>query len=262
MNKESKRVGRFARCCLLLAFLATIAAAYLLAFPATALAQEEGPPAEGGQNMLLWLIHTSGLIGGFIFLLSFYFVAVVVQQFLELRESVAAPPELLAECDRLLGERNIQELYNVIRADESFFSKTLTVGITELQHGVDEAREKLERQADALTVDMERRISILAVLGTLGPMIGLLGTLKGMIASFSVIAISGVALKASEVAGGISEALVLTFEGVALSVPAIYFYALFRNRVSTITVKTTLLADDYLRSIARLAKPRAGAATS
>ena len=62
-------------------------------------------------------------------------------------------------------------------------------------------------------------------------MIGLLGTLKGMIASFSVIACSGTQLKASEVAGGISEALLLTFEGVALSVPAIYFFAIFRNRV-------------------------------
>ncbi len=78
---------------------------------------------------------------------------------------------------------------------------------------------------------MEKKISMLAVLGTLGPMIGLLGTLKGMIASFSVIAMSDTQLKASQVAGGISEALLLTFEGVALSVPAIYFFALFRNRV-------------------------------
>jgi biopolymer transport protein ExbB len=211
--------------------------------------------------MLLWIIHVSGIIGAFIFLLSFYFVAVVIQQFLELRQSVAAPPEILEECERQIAARNIQQLYDTLRGDDSYFSKALTAGIVELQHGIDEAREKLERQADTMTVEMEKKISILAVLGTLGPMIGLLGTLKGMIASFSVIAISGAALKASEVAGGISEALVLTFEGVLLSVPAIYFYAVFRNRISTITTKTILLADDQLRAIARLAKPRAGAAS-
>ncbi len=110
----------------------------------------------------------------------------------------------------------------------------LATGIAELPNGLAEARESMERIGEALTVDMEKKISMLAVLGTLGPMIGLLGTLKGMIASFSVIARSDQVLKASEVAGGISEALLLTFEGVALSVPAIYFFAIFRNRVSTL----------------------------
>ena len=56
-------------------------------------------------------------------------------------------------------------------------------------------------------------------------MIGLLGTLKGMIASFSAIARGGDSLDPTEVAKGISQALLLTFEGVGLSVPAIYFYA-------------------------------------
>ena len=105
----------------------------------------------------------------------------------------------------------------------------------------------MERSSEAVTIDMEKQISMLAVLGTLGPMIGLLGTLKGMIASFSVIAMSGVELKANEVAGGISEALLLTFEGVALSVPAIYFYAVFRNRVATISATTTFEAEQLLR---------------
>ena len=98
------------------------------------------------------------------------------------------------------------------------------------------------------------------------PMIGLLGTLKGMIASFSVIALSDVQLNASEVAGGISEALLLTFEGVALSVPAIYFFALFRNRVAAISVDTMLKADEFLRHFGLATRKKAtsgaGAAAS
>jgi biopolymer transport protein ExbB len=94
-------------------------------------------------------------------------------------------------------------------------------------------------------------------------MIGLLGTLKGMIASFSVIAMSkGTAIKSDEVAGGISEALLLTFEGVLLSVPAIYFFALFRNRIATISSNTTLLADQMLRRIYHAAQAKPGAAPS
>jgi len=56
-----------------------------------------------------------------------------------------------------------------------------------------------------------------------------------------------VQLKASEVAAGISQALVLTFEGVGLSVPAIYFFALFRNRVVHISTTVMLRADEFLR---------------
>jgi biopolymer transport protein ExbB len=89
-------------------------------------------------------------------------------------------------------------------------------------------------------------------------MIGLVGTLKGMIASFSVIAMSDQQMKASQVAEGISEALLLTLEGVGLSVPAIYFYAVFRNRVSQISVGTMLRADEFLRHFAHAARKKVG----
>ena len=97
---------------------------------------------------------------------------------------------------------------------------------------------------------MERGISNLAVLGTLGPMIGLLGTLKGMISSFAAIAISGTSLEAAKIAEGISEALVLTFEGVLLSVPAIFFYSYFRNKIASIISKIASTAEDELRACA------------
>ena len=91
-------------------------------------------------------------------------------------------------------------------------------------------------------------------------MIGLIGTLKGMISSFAVIAMSGVSLKASEVAGGISEALLLTFEGVSLSVPAIYFFAFFRNRIAVITTDGMLEADDMLQRFCRAGRTKTPAA--
>ncbi len=221
-----------------------------------------GEPAvsPSGANMLGWLIKVSGLIGLFILALSFYFVAVVVQQFLELRPAIAAPPEILEDCDRLMQEGNIKEIVKLVEEDDSFFSRSLHAGLTELEFSVDEGREKLERTADACTVNMEKKISILATIGTLGPMIGLLGTLKGMIGSFMAIAISGKNLEATKVAEGISEALVLTFEGVFLSIPAIFFYAMFRSRIAKISIETTMLADDYFRAIVRLLKRPRGAA--
>ncbi|HEX5444863.1 MAG TPA: MotA/TolQ/ExbB proton channel family protein [Pirellulales bacterium] len=244
-------------------------------FASSARAQEEGaapaaeapaaaPAAKSDQvapkpqqkSMIWWFIESSGFIGGVILILSIYFVSTVSRLFIEMRQKVATPPELVDELNDLLAKREFKEIYALVKEDRSFFSRVLAGGIAELPSGLAEARDAMERVGEAVTVEMERKISMLAVLGTLGPMIGLLGTLKGMIASFSVIALSDVQLKASEVAGGISEALLLTFEGVALSVPAIYFYAVFRNRVSAISVATMLQADEYLRHFAHAARSK------
>jgi biopolymer transport protein ExbB len=257
------------RLCLLFLFCACLSGGTLLRAPAARAQDDEAaaasaPAAKSDQvapqpqqkSRFWWVIESSGLIGGVILLLSIYFVSTVSRLFIEMRQKVATPPELVDELAELLQKREFKEIYALVKEDRSFLSRLLAAGIAELPSGLAEARDAMERVGEAVTVEMEKKISMLAVLGTLGPMIGLLGTLKGMIASFSVIALSDVQLKASEVAGGISEALILTFEGVALSVPAIYFYALFRNRVSAISVATVLQADEYLRHFAHAARSK------
>jgi biopolymer transport protein ExbB len=222
-----------------------------------AVADEQVKPVEQ-KSRFVWFIESSGVIGAVILLLSMYFIATVGRLFFELRPQVAMPPQIVSQCEDLLQKRDFMGIYNLLKADNSHFSRILLTGIAELPNGLAEAREAMAGVNEALTVTMEKKISMLAVLGTLGPMIGLLGTLKGMIASFSVIALSDTQLKASAVAGGISEALLLTFEGVALSVPAIYFYALFRNRVSTISVDTLVRSDEFLRHFAHATRKKAG----
>jgi biopolymer transport protein ExbB len=230
--------------------------------PAAAPAPEAAPPAPQ-ENLLVWFIKTSGWIGLIILVLSIYFVAQTITLFMEFRLPVAMPPAVASQANELLDKEDFAGVYNLLKNDKSFYSRVLTAGMSELPVGLREAQEVLDRHGEAATVEMERKISMLAVLGTLGPMIGLLGTLKGMIASFSVIARSDQQMKASEVAGGISEALLLTFEGVALSVPAIYFYALFRNRLMQISSTTMLAADEFLRKFYAKykAKQRSSAAT-
>ena len=217
-------------------------------------------PAE--ENFLWWVAKTSGVIGAVLLVLSIYFVAVVARMFMELRPEVLTPLDILEDCEKFLQARDFTGLYKRLKADNSFFSTVVSAGIAELPNGIPEARDAMERVGDVNTINMERKISMLAVLGTLGPMIGLLGTLKGMIGAFGEIARSGAELKASQVAGNISEALLLTFEGVALSTPAIYFFALFRNRISSFSASVMLESDAFMRRLyaAMKAKPAAPAA--
>jgi len=239
---------------------ATPAPAPAAAAPATPVTAEEAPKQE--DSMLVWLVKTSGWIGAVILALSIYFVTVVVQTFLDLWSEEESTKLVLESCDGLLKSRDFAGMYKLVKEEDSMVGKTLTAGLTEMQYSLDDAREAVDRVSDAQTMRLEKKISMLAVIGSLGPMIGLLGTLKGMIHSFSAIATSGTQLKPAEVAHGISEALVLTFEGVGLSLPAIFFFAYFRNRIFTLSDDTSLAVHDFLRRVhtALKAKPAAGAA--
>jgi biopolymer transport protein ExbB len=210
-----------------------------------------------------WFLRSSGLIGLLILGLSIYFVSLIIRLFLEMRQEIAIPANLVARMQEAIKARDFQGAFDVVRQDDSFLGRVLTAGIAELPNGLPDAREALERVGEVETVEMEKRISMLAVLGTLGPMIGLLGTLLGMINSFSTIAMgsAGGGIKPEAVAGGISQALLLTFEGVSLSVPAIYFFAFFRNRVSTISVNALLEADQLLRFFYRTGRSKGAAAS-
>jgi biopolymer transport protein ExbB len=128
-------------------------------------------------SFLWWVVKNSGFIGFVILCLSIYFVSVVGRMFWELRLEMAVPPEIVSECENLLEQREFKGIYDLVKSDDSFFSRVLTTGIVDLPNGLPEARESMERVGDSVQGDMEKKISMLAVLGTLGPMIGLLGTL-------------------------------------------------------------------------------------
>jgi biopolymer transport protein ExbB len=122
----------------------------------------------------------------------------------------------------------------------------LSAGVRKLPAGIGPAQRAMEMANEDATMEMEHRTTYLATIGTLGPMIGLVGTVYGMIISFRVIATAGSSPQASELAKGISTALFATLEGIAVSIPAIYFYALFRNRIARLSLEVTMEAETLL----------------
>lgn len=229
--------------------------------PKKAKKDEAAPAAEGHsqENVVIWILRISGAIGVFIIILSCYFIQLVSRLFIDIRPIVAMPPELMDDLKQKMEKRDYKGVYQGIKEKDCLFSRYASAGLGELSAGLAEARDAMERTAEVQVVEMEKKISMLAVLGSLGPMIGLLGTLKGMIASFMVIARSDAGIKANEVAEAISEALVVTFMGVALSVPAIFFFAVFKNRVASISSTTMYAADEFVRKLANAAKAAAKA---
>ncbi len=233
--------------------------------PADAPAAPKAPPAsttgdEGSkpparENMLQWAIRASGPIGLFLLCLSVYFTALVIRLFMEFRVSEAVPAPLVERLEAAIRDKKFQEAYDVCKDSDSFLARLVRTGIANLPNGRAEAKEAMTAMTDEIVTGLEMKISYLATIGTLGPMIGLVGTVWGMIMSFQTIATAGGEQPRPEkVAEGISTALFITLEGITLSVPAIFFFAFFRNRISQMTMEATRVADRTINSLVAAAK--------
>lgn len=226
-----------------------------------AAANEAGTEAAPAPRSLLrWAIEASGPIGFFLLGISIYFLALVVQLFLELNEKQAVPPALVESIKTAIKERRFQDAYDACKENESPLAKQVRAGIAQLANGKADAKEAIEETNEEIVAAMESRISYLATIGTLGPMIGLVGTIMGMIFAFQEIATSvGTQPRPEKVAEGISTALFITLEGVAISVPAIFFFAFFRNRVVHLALHSKNAADRLINSMLTAAKQPATA---
>lgn len=220
----------------------------------------EGTSAEGiapaaPENMLSWAIRASGPIGVFLVFLSVYFTALVIRLFIEYRVTEAVPPPLVEKLEAAIKEKKFQEAYDLCRDNDSFLARLVRTGIANLPNGRAEAKEAMATTSSEIVTELEMKISYLATIGTLGPMIGLVGTVWGMIESFREIATAaGAQPRPDKVAAGISTALFITLEGVTLSVPAIFFFAFFRNKVAQMTIEANRVADRTINSLVTAAK--------
>lgn len=228
-----------------------------------------GPPeaarGQGSESFLHWMIRASGPIGLVILLMSFYLTALVVWMGFEYRRSVAIPEPLVTELNDLLALKRYPEAFQRVAADKSFLGRTLAAGVRKLPSGLAAAQRNMEMANDDATMEMEHRTTYLSTVGTLGPMIGLVGTVYGMILSFRVMATAGATPQASHLAGGISTALFATLEGIAISIPAISFYAFFRNRIARLSLEVAMAGEGLLEQFApgvRAPHPLATAAAS
>lgn len=229
-------------------FLAGLALTLLFASTGIATAQEGGgAPAEATKEpLVLFMIKSLGWIfGPMLLAISVAMVALVVLLILDLRMTSAIPPGFVDEFTDTVNKRKFKEAFDMARNDPSFLGQVLTAGMSRLQYGLEDAREASLNTLESIKSDKEQKNNYNAVIATLGPMLGLVGTVFGMIQSFSVLATS-TQINPSKLAEGISHALSVTLVGVAISVPAIFFSAFFKNRITRVCMDVAHIADDLL----------------
>jgi biopolymer transport protein ExbB len=197
-------------------------------------------------DLFTHIVSSAGFFfGPLLLVISIALVALIVLLAMDLRMSGAVPPSFVDEFTDTVNKRQFKQAYELCRTNHSFLGRVLTAGMGRLQYGIEDAREAAMNMVDSVRAGKEQLINYMGTIGTLGPMIGLVGTVFGMIQSFMELSRGGTP-KSEELAAGISKALVVTLLGVAISVPAIFCYTFFRNRLVRITMDTSTLADDLL----------------
>ena len=218
-----------------------------------AFAQEEKKAAPEGttetiaqESVLEWIYRAEG---GFFWpqlAISIALVALIVTNWLALTRSRFVPSSLVDEFDRLVKERKYADAFELVRNDGSLLAQVVTAGLMRLPDGYSEAIEAMQEVAEEETMKHEHRLSYLAMLGNIATMVGLLGTVWGMVRSFRTIAVSDVTPKPSELAQGVSQALVTTIGGLMQAIPAIFFFTILKNLLARRVLEVGIRSEQMM----------------
>ena len=199
------------------------------------------------------LFQAGGAIGIVILALSVAMLALIVEHMLSIRRKALMPPGLAEECHELISRLQFNEAHERCQARPSFLGHVLGTGLREADLGYSAIEKSLEDASAEQAARLFRKIEYLSVIGTLAPMLGLLGTVWGMILAFMEFQAKANP-QVAELAPGIYKALVTTLLGLGVAVPALASFAIFRNRIDELVAETSLLAEhvffDYKRTLA------------
>ena len=185
--------------------------------------------------LVLDLLKPGGIIMFPLLLCSVLALAIIIERFWTLRVSRLAPKSLVQGLwasirKKELNARKIKEL-----KEAAPLGRVLAAGLINAKHGRDIMKESIQEEASHVVHEMERFLTALGTIAVITPLLGLLGTVIGMIKVFAQLQLEG-AGNAAALAGGISEALITTAAGMTIAIPALIFHRYFLRRVDEIVV--------------------------
>ena len=234
----------------------------ILAQAGSAAGDQSGTGESGG-----WVdVVLSGGIPGLIILLVLFALSVasaylVFDQVMTLRRKEILPDGTADAVRQALLTGRIAEADAACRRTPSVLSVVLLSGLSELEMGWNEVEKAVEDSLAAQAARLNRRIEYLSVIGNIAPMVGLLGTVTGMIFAFQQVAMTRGAAGAGDLAEGIYQALVTTVGGLIVAIPSLAIYAVFRNRVDAMIAEVAYHSQHALTPIKRRPNTRTRQAT-
>lgn len=230
--------------------LMLMATTFLIAAPATVQAADGNTIFEEGRVNPQALLRAGGTIGYIIIGLSVATLALIMEHLMSIRRGSLMPRPLAEELHQQITAGQLPQAEQLCRQRPTFLSYVVLSGLQEAGFGYNAVEKAMEDAALEQAARLARKIEYLSVIGALAPMLGLMGTVWGMIQAFAEFTAKANPMPA-DFAPAISEALVTTLFGLCVAVPALAAYAWFRNRIDEAVAETTLMAEHIIAPIRR-----------
>ncbi|HMO49866.1 MAG TPA: MotA/TolQ/ExbB proton channel family protein [Kiritimatiellia bacterium] len=217
---------------------------------ATAAAQEAKQDAmsfgrivtnSGFMGIILWLALGACSVAGF---------ALIVDSFITIREKKIVPDAFVTKVREAMEQGDLMKAMKHCEEEPGPLSSILTSGFSNVQEGFEAIQEAVGVSADLESEKLLQRVTYLNVVANLAPMLGLLGTVQGMIFAFATLGTqSAGAAQQAMLALNIAQALYTTAGGLLAAVPALAFFYYFRNRATKITLGMEALTMDLIKAL-------------
>ena len=220
----------------------------VLWFAGVAMAQSAGAGADKTPSIsyLDWFIVKGGPIGWFLILVNIASVAIIIEHFIAIRRTNIMPEPVQTQIGRMVESKQYREMIEYTETEPSVLSYMVHQSLSEASHGYAAMERAMEEASEERTTKLLRKIELLNVIGNVSPMVGLLGTVYGMIGVFSEIVDVGGMPDAKDLAGGVGTALVTTFWGLVVAIPALAVYAVMRNRIDALSSEAMTVAQETI----------------
>jgi len=213
-------------------------------------------PEHHAPETFLEIVFSGGVVGigimALIILCSIAAVALTVEQLMTLRKSVLLPAGLRERVQQQLAAGNLKGAFQACDAQPSFLAFLVRTSLAEAESGWSAVEKALEDATAEQTARLMRRIEYLAVIGNIAPMLGLLGTVVGLLFAFQEVASTQGVARAADLADGIYHALVSTVSGLIVAIPSLAIYAALRNRVDQLAAEAAYTALHALAPVKRI----------
>ncbi len=206
---------------------------------------ETTEPAKKTRTVLDTL-KAGGIIGFVIIALSFVALSLIIEHTVSIRRDKLCPDELSQELEDYFNQEQYEEALELCNVEKNILTDVVRSGLSRIDSGYERMQEAMAEAGEESSVALQQKISYLSLIANIAPMLGLLGTVRGMISTFARIADAGTTVKPSILAGGINEALVTTFLGLTVAIPVMCAYQFFSNRVTRIVLESSTIISDMM----------------
>ena len=187
-------------------------------------------------------------------------LAIVIERLWTLQRHRVLPDDLTRQVWEWVSRNELNHQHIQALQEGSPLGRLLAAGLANRNREREVMKESIEDTGRHVVHELERYLNLLGTIAAVSPLLGLLGTVTGMVKIFAAISTSGAVGDPSVLAGGISEALITTVAGLAVAIPTLVAYRYLRDRVDglvvamekeAITLVEALLRRQYLDSLGR-----------